>query len=185
MNNTQLRKIALPIAGKCAEECYWLECDGMSNLIHYYLDKAGLSVSHHRGFAQLEGAYPVSHDWLQLGCWTIDYRLRSWYPREPRERVPNGIFRAREYPVAYVTHKLLGVILLPEFIAELEAYHPTPDWALTAEALRAQWEGKDVSIETLKTMASELERRPPIFHFGKVQEVIDVPHPRAIEDERS
>ena len=137
MNNTALRKVALPLAEKVAVECYWLECDGMSNLIHFYLDKAGLPVSHHRGHVQLEGAYPVNHDWLLLGPWTIDYRLRSWYPREPIIRVPNGIFRAREYPVTYSTVKLLGVLPADLIPARKPIILPPYDWALTADALKA------------------------------------------------
>src|ERR1700741_4845550 len=154
MNNTRLRLAALPLAEKCAIECYWLECDGMSNLIHFYLDRAGLPVSHHRGIAQVEDSYPVNHDWLCLGPWTIDYRLRSWYPEEPRHRVPNGIFRAREYPVTYRTAKLLGVIPAP-VIPVLEAYHPAPDWSLTAAALKTRWQGKKVAPELLETLLAE------------------------------
>jgi hypothetical protein len=51
MNNIRLRLTALPLAEKVALECYWLECDGMSNVIHYYLDKgeaSRLASSRHR-----------------------------------------------------------------------------------------------------------------------------------------
>src|ERR1700688_4941778 len=99
MNNTNLRRIALPIAEKCAMECFWLEGDGMCNLIHIYLDRAGLPVTHHSGTVQLKGSYPVTHDWLKLGPWTIDYRLRIWYPDAPKPMVPNGIFLSKNFTV--------------------------------------------------------------------------------------
>lgn len=182
MNNTRLRQAALPLAEKCAVECYWLECDGMSNLIHFYLDKAGLPVSHHRGVVQLEGSYPTTHDWLLLGPWTIDYRLRIWYPEEPHLRVPSGIFRAREYPITYSTLKLLGVIHA-DLVRELEKYHPTPDWQPIAHALKARWEGKEISEETIESLYNEIKRTPPIFSLTEQKEV-RVPRPPRLPDER-
>jgi hypothetical protein len=154
----------------------------MSNLIHFYLNKAGLPVSHHRGIVQLEESYPTTHDWLLLGPWTIDYRLRIWYPGEPKDRVPSGIFRAREYPVTYSTTKLVGVIS-PNLVAELEAYHPTPDWRPIADALKARWEGKEISEETMETLWNEIKRTPPIFSLEEQGEV-QVPRPPRIEDKR-
>jgi hypothetical protein len=157
MNNTNLRKTALPIAERCAMECFWLECDGMSNLIHIYLDRASLPVTHHRGMTQLTGSYPVSHDWLKLGPWTIDYRLRIWYPEEPKIKVPNGIFLARNFSMTYFSTELLPLLPLT-VITELEKSHPAPDWSIFAKVRRDLFEGK---MPDQKAAVTELIRCPP------------------------
>jgi hypothetical protein len=37
MNNSTLKKIALPIVEKVAADCPWLDSDGLSNIMHAYL----------------------------------------------------------------------------------------------------------------------------------------------------
>jgi len=90
MNNSTLKKIALPIVEKVAADCPWLDSDGLSNIMHAYLDRHQLPMVHHRGVIQPRGFYSVGHDWLTLGCWTIDYHSYVLYPWEevPRGNVP-------------------------------------------------------------------------------------------------
>jgi hypothetical protein len=147
-------------------ECYWLECDGMSNVIHYYLEKAKLPVVHLRGTVQLHGSYPVSHDWLTLGCWTIDYWLRIWYPRIPKDKVPNRIFRASDFKVTYTSQKLVTVIGAPHVIEFLEQPRPAPDWSAFAEAFRLNFEGEKASPDLKERLQAEMERSPAIRFEG-------------------
>jgi hypothetical protein len=171
MNNTTLRRIALPLADKVAIECHWLDNDGMSNVIHYYLDQAKLPVSHHRGTAQLQGSYPFTQDRLKLGCWTIDYRLRVYYPRHAKAKVPNGIFKAPDFKVTYTTRELLTVV--PAFMVRaLEEPRPAPVWSAFAEVYRLWYDGKEVPSDLVERIEAEMKRSPVLVAVGGGQESI-------------
>ena len=154
MNNTKLRLKALPITDRIAQENSWLECDGMSNVMHYYLDQEKLPVTHHRGIVFPADTYPVDHDWLQLESWIIDYRLRIWYPDEPKDKIPNGIFHNSDWPnIGYTTYQLLGV--LPHFvIEELEKVRPAPDWTAFARSLRNRYLGNGPTEEEVARLSN-------------------------------
>jgi hypothetical protein len=131
----------------------------MSNLIHIYLDRVGLPITHHRGTAQPLGSYPVDHDWLKLGPWTIDYRLRIWYPDAPKATVPNGIFRANDFKVTYYSEEFPPLLPLT-VIPQLERSRPAPDWSIYAKVYQNRFEGKSqdgirAAVET------EINRAPP------------------------
>jgi hypothetical protein len=162
--NTQLRDQALPITDRVAQANPWLECDGLSNVLQYYLDQEeALPVTHHRGIVFPGWAYPVNHDWISLGSWIVDYRLRIWYPDEPEEKIPHGIFDGNEFPdITYTTYQLLGV--LPKFvIEELEKPRPIPQWTTFARSLKNRYLGIPTTREDAEELLKTLNAAPPVI----------------------
>jgi len=83
-----------------------LECDGMTNVEHYYLALAGIVHTVYEGYVLDDsGEDPEAdgitwHRWIQFqaqeGPAVIDYRARMWLGQ--RESVPHGVFREASFP---------------------------------------------------------------------------------------
>lgn len=89
-----------------------VECDGHTLMISSALNHAGIShqrmcgvVKNHKTDFEL---YP--HFWIQIGVFTLDYRLRMWvelYSGENlAESAPHGIFVARGLEYIYTSGSL-------------------------------------------------------------------------------
>jgi len=74
----------------------WLECNGMSRLIHWKLAKENIPHRFMVGRIASPYGYDGIHFWIQLmDGRVVDYRLRMWLGDRPD--VPKGVFAPEEH----------------------------------------------------------------------------------------
>ena len=77
-----------------------VECDGASRLVHLALLRAG--VEHKVMFGSVSYALNQSiplHYWIEVGEYTIDYRLHYWLTGN----LPKGVFKVKDHPLLCYT----------------------------------------------------------------------------------
>jgi len=73
-----------------------LECDGLTRVISYILDKNNIKHKTCIGLLSNKKDREIDHYWIELpGGRYIDYRARMWLGDD--ESVPNGIFKPGDY----------------------------------------------------------------------------------------
>ena len=71
-----------------------LECDGLTRVLLTILDREGIEAEAWSGFIAA-GDSRVRHWWLQVGEWTVDYRVRMWLGDGPE--IPHGVFHGSAF----------------------------------------------------------------------------------------
>lgn len=97
-----------------------LECDGMTNVLHFFLSQAGMAHTVFQG--QVEdgetGERFAPHWWIELetqeGPMVVDYRARMWLGE--RDSVPHGVFSLASYPHIRYQGDKITLPLLPEAV---------------------------------------------------------------------
>jgi hypothetical protein len=96
-----------------------LECDGMTNVLHFYLAQEEIEHTPMQGSiedtrTQKDKMSP--HRWIELetkeGKVIIDYRARMWLGQ--REEVPHGVFLPASYQHITYTGSSISLPELPE-----------------------------------------------------------------------
>ena len=141
-------------------DAYRLECDGMTNVLHYFLNEAKIAHQTYTGrLVDAESGGDIVHFWIetdaQEGHTTIDYRARMWIGNE--ERVPHGVFLADRYPGVKYEGEPVKMPALPRDMVFALMYHKRPVsairdsqfelWAsLVAEELMSAEESEEAEL---------------------------------------
>ena len=95
-----------------------LECDGLTNVLHFYLARAQIGHRVMQGYVEgAEGGDGITwHRWIAIqtksGPAIVDYRARMWL--EERADVPHGVFLEEEYPHIHYQGQEIEPLSLPE-----------------------------------------------------------------------
>jgi hypothetical protein len=110
-----------------------LECDGLTNVLHFYLTQAGIRHRVLEGRVELtQGQDAITwHRWISVGTQEgpglVDYRARMWLGRH--EYVPHGAFLEGAYPgVTYQGEEIEPLPLSEGIILALIAQPIPPQW---------------------------------------------------------
>jgi hypothetical protein len=173
MNNTQLRILVQKISEPFIRTYPWLESDGASFLLAHHLSKAGLPVTHLTGQVSVINAYQVGHDWLKLGPYTIDFKLKLWFPDEPN--IPFGVFLSKEFAnVIYSAGRIITAYLSAEDLARLAIPRPIPAYSMLALVLKAQATGgilNDAAKVALRECVQADNERCPALRIGPESQI--------------
>src|SRR6266702_8249678 len=100
------------------------ECDGMTNILHFFLNEAGIAHKVYQGNIKnrVSGAAFEWHMWIELetkqGRAIIDYRARQWLGT--MGNTPHGVFLKHDYPhMLYAGSKMEPHKLPKEYILYL------------------------------------------------------------------
>lgn len=99
----------------------WLECDGLSQVLHKVLSDAGVAHSFcvgrvvYRTESGVERLVKV-HCWLEIveSALIVDYRLRMWLDSQPD--VPHGVFNPADYSAIWYVGEAKEVALPSEAV---------------------------------------------------------------------
>ncbi len=106
-----------------------LECDGMTNVLHYYLTQAGIDHAVYQGYVIEDGPAGEGitwHMWVtaqtQEGPAIIDYRAQMWLGE--REAVPRGVFLPEHYPTIQYHGDPIEPLVLPAGLIQFMIERP-------------------------------------------------------------
>ena len=97
-----------------------LECDGLTNVFHFFLTQAGIAhaVFHGQVEDRETGEGFAPHRWIRLetkeGPMVVDYRARMWLGE--RESIPHGVFSLSDYPHIRYQGRKITPLALPEAV---------------------------------------------------------------------
>lgn len=97
-----------------------LECDGMTNVLHFFLSQAGITHSVFHGQVEDTQTHEsmAPHMWITLetveGPVIVDYRARMWLGE--RKTVPHGVFSLSAYPHIRYRGRRITPLALPEAV---------------------------------------------------------------------
>ena len=92
-----------------------VECDGMTNILHYVLSHAGIAHEVYTGYVEY-GPVGISwHMWLKIACREgialVDYRARMWLGDDAR--VPHGVFLPVHFDEVQYVGEVTSLDVLP------------------------------------------------------------------------